>query len=225
MRLGLSRGIRLRILPAYTKPRWQRMFGRFIIILALAALVAGITQFYIRVRPLISSLAEVRASLLATAAMNEAINEHMVKNNIEYDDLIIMQQLPDGHITALATNIAATNKLKSELAISIQKKISAIESTDIKIPLGSLLGFELLEGAGPRIPIRLVPSGYASVDFVSSFDAAGINQTRHEISVKIVTEMGMILPAGLKNVSVSTHVPVAETIIVGEIPQTYLDIR
>lgn len=225
MRLGLDRRIRIQIFPPHTRPMFKRLNKGLVACVIITFICVCLIVAYARIRPLISKLAESKASYIATMSMNEAINMRMLENDIKYDDLIILQKGLDGQVIALSTNVANMNRLKSVLAMDVQQKIASNKTGDIEIPLGSLSGSEFLEGVGPRIPIKLVATGFAVVDFKSSFTSAGINQTKHEISIEIKVTMGMVLPTGSKSVEVTTQVPVAHTIIVGNVPQSYTNIE
>ena len=205
----------------HTYPSWRQM-NKWLLLITVVMIVSTVAfSAYTRITPIISSLAEAKASQIATVVMNEAINKHVMENDIDYDDLVVLQKNTDGRITAVSTNVAMTNRLKSQLALDVQERIVAIDRSDVEVPLGSILGSDLFEGMGPRISVKLIPSGFVVVDFVDSFTSVGINQTKHEVAIEITVKMSMLLPSGSKSVEVVTHVPVAQTVIVGEIPQAY----
>ena len=225
MRLGKRNRIRLRIFPRTARLN-LRQANRWLVFLTVVMIISTVGfSAYAKLTPIIASLAESKAAQIATIAMNEAINKCMTDNEIQYDDLVILQKNANGQITAVSTNVALTNRIKSQLALDVQERIAAIDESDVEVPLGSVFGSDLLEGIGPRIAVKLIPSGFAAVDFVDSFTSVGINQTKHEVAIEITVKMSMLLPSGSKNVEVVTHVPVAQTVIVGEVPQGYASIN
>lgn len=100
-----------------------------------------------------------------------------------------------------------------------------LDKAEVTIPFGALLGSQLFSGMGPMIRVQLVPMGYALVDFESSFFDAGINQTKHQIDIVVNASFGMILATGNNNIEVKTSIPVAQTIIVGDVPNSYMSLE
>lgn len=75
------------------------------------------------------------------------------------------------------------------------------------------------------MPLRLTLSGNVNADFKSSFESAGINQTKHQIYLNIHTSVYSFLPGFNTTTDVETNVPVAETIIVGAVPQVVANLK
>jgi len=178
-----------------------------------------------RIKPTILSIAEAKAKYIATQAINESVNEKIVEKNLNYSELVNLQKNINGEITALQANIIKMNEMKAELTISIQNKIAEIDSTEVYVPIGNIINNDILSGWGPRIPARLIPVGTAQVDFKNNFTTAGINQTKHEIYLEVQAKVAVLLPAARKNTEVVTSVPIAETIIVGTVPDTYTNVE
>jgi len=170
-------------------------------------------------------MAESKATRIATVVINETVNEKLAGDNIGYYDLYKIEKNKDGQISALVSNVIRMNQIKSEITTIIQEKISNIEVQQIGIPLGNLSNNYLLAGRGPKIPIKLIIVGIIEINFRNSFVSAGINQTKHEIVLDAKATITAILPAGRKTAEVVTTIPVAETIIVGNVPTTYTNIE
>ena len=149
----------------------------------------------------------------------------MQQSSYSYDDLVNIDKTETGQITSITTNVTNMNKLKADIALAVSEKVAELEDTKVAIPLGSLLGSDLFSGTGPRLHVNLVPMGYAHIDFTNSFTEAGINQTKHQIDIIVKVNIGMLMPTGNETVEVSTSVPVAQTVIVGLIPDTYLNLQ
>jgi len=177
--------------------------------------------FNARIRPTIITVAEAKAKHIAIEAINESVNEKIEEKNLSYDELIHLQKNNNGEITALQANIVKMNQLKSALSISIQEKIAQVGSTKANIPLGNIINSEMLAGWGPKVPVRLIPVGTTQINFKNNFHTAGINQTKHEIYLEIQAEVVVLFPTIRKSTEVTTSIPVAETIIVGTVPDSY----
>lgn len=202
--------------------RSSRGLNKYIVFVLIVFLVIYmLTVFEVRVRPLIESMAESRAKSVAVRVISEVVNETMEKTQVTYSDLVIFQKNNEQNITAVTSNVVEINKLKSLLASEIEKRISDIEYMSTKIPLGNLLSQSLLSGMGPKINIKMVPVGFANIEMRNEFSSAGINQTKHEIYLEVKCSISVLLPMSSLAASVTTQIPVAETIIVGSVPDSY----
>ena len=173
--------------------------------------------------PVLISMAEARARQLAVEAINNGIFEVMVKGRaVAYNDLIQVIQGENGQVAMLQANTLLMNELASRAALTTQRNLQALEQADIGVPLGAALGVPLLGGAGPLVPVKVALVGSVTTKFVTAFETAGINQTRHEISLEASMLVRVVVPTGANSVMVTAYVPVAESILVGQVPETYL---
>lgn len=181
------------------------------------------STFETKIKPTVAAMAEARAKVIATHAINEAINQEIV-NKIKYDDLIMLKRDEQSKITALQTNIVKMNEMQALTSQVFQDKIGKIETSDLKIPIGNVFNSSILAGWGPMIKIRILPIGTVQSKFVDEFISAGINQTKHKVSLDVKGKVIVILPLISIGTEIVTNIPVAETIIVGDVPQTYLNV-
>lgn len=175
--------------------------------------------------PLAYSMAESRAKAIGTLIINEAITDQISMKNIDYSTLYNIQKNSSGDISAITANVGKMNTIKAQISTVIQEKINSIETQQIGIPLGSMLNNELLAGRGPQIPIKLVTVGVIEIDFTNTFISAGINQTKLEVQLEIKMTISAILPTGNSKVNIFSTVPIAQTIIVGNVPDSYTNIQ
>ncbi len=194
----------------------------FISIIVIALL--GIYGFLFvdkKIKPAVIAIAEVKAREIATRAINESLNTEM-SQKIRYQDLISIQTDTEGNITMMQANTMAMNKLASEVALAVQDNIKQIQASSVKVPLGNVLESPLLARYGPKINIVVTPIGMANVDFKTEFEESGINQTRHRIYLVVKTNVQIIVPFSTNTATVESSVPIAETIIVGKVPNSYI---
>ena len=209
---------------------YYRLFGQmqvkraFALLLILTGLLIMIYILFVnKLSPTIITLLDSNANAIALKATNEAVMEKI--EEIEYDNLIHVKSDDSGVIKGLNADVIAMNKLSAEIATDIQQKLLDIVDTEIRIPLGEFFGMSLFSGYGPKITIKAIPTGNVSVDFKTEFRAEGINQTRHRIYLEIKTEVKMVAPFMSDTVPFETNITVAETVIVGDIPQTYYNLQ
>ena len=193
------------------------------IILAVIFLVIVVVCIYTlnSVSPTIVAFSEAKIKSLTTAAVNSAIFEVMLEP-ISYSDLVSIEKNADGEITLRAANSMIINKLARDMAQSTETYIEKMGEQDVKIPIGTLSGSPLLAGTGFKVTIRVLPLGSVKCQFVSEFETAGINQTRHKIYLDVVATISIVLPTSQSIVKTNTPVLVSESIIVGKVPDTYL---
>ncbi len=203
----------------YRKKR--RVFWRLAVVFAIPLLF-----FYWadnNLRPVILSMAEARARVMAVQAMNDAVYEVMREGGV-YSDLMTVMMDAGGRVAMMQANTARMNELSTQTVLAVQRNLENIANSGINVPLGAALGSKLLAGSGPLVHVNVVPVGAVSTEFVSEFSSAGINQTRHRIFLQLSTTVQMIIPTGTKMAAVTAQVPVAESIIVGEVPTSFVDV-
>lgn len=175
------------------------------------------------IRPTILSLSEARLRAIAVKAMNEAVRE-TVGSGVTYTDLINIQKDKEGNIALISANAVLMNNLAANTAIAAQDKILNIGEQGIKIPIGTILGGQLMSGRGPAVVVRVEPVGSVTTDFMTEFEAAGINQTRHKIYLVLNASVRILIGNSSQTVEISSQVLISETIIIGDVPQSYVEV-
>lgn len=163
--------------------------------------------------------AEMKAK--ATEIINKAIFEEY-SNNFVYDEIIRVEKDGEGNISMLKADTLKMNKVATNVAIETQEKLKEIGEVGIKLPLGYLTRNNILSYYGPKVTVRMEPIGHIETKYISQFETAGINQTRHKIYLETKTKIKIIIPTANNEIEVVNQVPIAETIIVGKVPQTAL---
>ena len=170
------------------------------------------------------SLAQAKARTLAVTTLNETVEE-VVQDGLSWDALVRVTRDASGQVRLLQADTAAMNHLAARVSALAQEKLDGMENRAVQVPLGSALGLTLLAGAGPKITVRVLPVGAIAARFDTELQAAGINQTRHRILLTVTATVKLVIPTGAKTVEASTQVAVAESIIVGEVPQSFVDVN
>ena len=200
----------------YRTYRPHPILRRWFIVLLLLIGTAIIIDW--QIRPLVKSVAANQAQIASTKAINEAVQQELMENQISYDQLVKIERGNDGKVLAVTTDVAKTNLLKASISTDIQEKLSSTKPKSISIPLGTLTGTEILSGRGPMIEMKISLPSSVFTEFKSTFTSAGINQTKHQIHLKVNTEVYALIPGFPTTTTVDTNIIVAETVIVGEVP-------
>ncbi|MCF2664371.1 sporulation protein YunB [Oscillibacter valericigenes] len=199
----------------------RRMLFRLLALVVTVSLLALTLMATARMRPLLESLATTRVSNTVNRIISEAVNEAIQNGDISYERLISLEKDNEGKITAVHSNMAAFNRLQSQILDIILAKIDQVSARELSIPIGTLTGSALLAGRGPRIRVRMESVGSSTARFNNRFESAGINQTKHQIILEVEVSVAILLPGFTTATKVSTAVTVAETVIVGAVPDTY----
>ncbi len=193
-----------------------KIFGIIIIFLSLITICILVDK---RTRPIVESSLAAQANREAVKIINSIVIKEL--EDVTYDSLVGVSRDSENNVTSIQTNIKELNLLKAKLNKELIDYIEKMENEKIKIALGTLTGSEILLGRGPEITYILDIYGIANTSFINSFEAVGINQTRHSIFIEVTVDVGAILTGYRTSSEVTTSILAAETIIVGKVPQFY----
>ena len=178
-----------------------------------------------RLRPVLEAAASSRATNLMTQAIDTAVDNCLQENGMNYSDFVTIETDSAGKVTSLTSNTAANSRFKRQVVEVVIRQLTALDSEDLGVPLGTLTDLALLSGAGPKVRVRVDSAGEVTADYANSFTSAGVNQTLHRVCLDIMATVRLFMPGEILPVSVSSSVCVAETVIVGETPDTYLNLE
>ncbi|MGO1818505.1 MAG: sporulation protein YunB [Senegalia sp. (in: firmicutes)] len=197
---------------------------RYVIIVILIVFI--IYSFLIidkNIRPTILAISQVKARMVATQAINDAVKEN-IGEELQYKNLINLNYDNEGKLRTIQNNTMMMTKISSNIALAVQDEIRQIGIKKVRIPLGNALNSQLLSQYGPKVSMKMTPQGSVTVDFTSEFIESGINQTVHRVILIIKTNVRIIVPLATETEKVITQIPIAETVIVGEVPDSYISV-
>ncbi len=201
--------------------RWKRKAVR-ILALVLLLLVGALVLFRRQYTGDIVSLAQTQVRNSTSDLINDAINRQIESGNIQYDRIVYFEKDLEGRITALKTNMSEVNRLKTEILNRINEDILAMDADQLGIPLGSLVLPEVFSGRGPGIPVEILSIRNSDASFSSRFTEAGINQTLQQLIMEVSVDVTVLVLGKTDSFTVTSQVVVAETVIVGQVPNTFL---
>lgn len=191
---------------------------KFYVLLFLMGLLAMFFFIDRSLQPTLFTIARVKAIHLATEIMNKTVMENLAKQQIEYKDIVQVHKDSQGRIVLMQADTIKINRLSNEITLKVQESLRNLDDESIDIPMGQLLGIHLLAALGPEFNVRMIPLGTIRVDIVDKFEGAGINQTRHLIWLDLNSEFQIAIPLYKEVFKVNTKVPLAQDIIVGDVP-------
>jgi len=204
---------------------YMRRKIRSLIRFSLLLLILSVVLFLVfrsRYRDVIRALAETQVKNTTSDLTNDAIAKQIADGIIQYDRIVFFEKDLEGRITALKTNMSEVNRLKTDILNIINDEILALDTSDIGIPLGSLFLPELLSGKGPVIPVHILSIRNSDASFSSNFVQAGINQTLHQLIMLVSVDVAILVLGQTGSFTITSEVVVAETVIVGDVPNTFL---
>ncbi len=187
----------------------------------ITAFLLAVVLIDMQMRPSVETMAAYQARLYAVRAINDAIAQELAEENVTYDTLVKVSTGEDGLVTAVETDMLRLNRIKVGVTEEVVKELGELEAAHLKVPLGTLFGGQIFSGRGPLVDFRIIHAGYVETEIQNRFDAAGINQTRHQIMLSVTIHITALVPGYTADTDVTTNICLAETIIVGMVPDAY----
>ncbi len=200
------------------KNKWRR---RIILLSAALLLVILIVVAHINITRVLVSVAEASMRSITTVAVNDAVY-YTLSDRVRYEELVTVSRDGDGNITAITSDPFQINRIARDTAYMSQQNLTKMSEDGVEVPLGAFFGIEAWAGFGPRVRMKILPISNVECRFSSVFEDAGVNQTRHSIYLEIVADISIIMPSGTRNFASLTEVLICESVLVGKVPDTYL---
>lgn len=204
----------------YRKKRQMRKLRTICISILLLAVLLFI-YFQRNVTRVLISISEATMRASTTIAVNDAVY-YTLSDELRYNDLVSINRDEAGNIVAVAANPLKINKIARDTASISQSNLKNLSLNGIPVPLGALTGIEAFAGLGPSIQFRIIPVSSVSCGFSSTFESVGINQTKHSIYLNVIADISIVMPSRTENFAVVTEILVGEWVIVGTVPDAYL---
>lgn len=212
---------RLRRRPIGQNPHITAVYLTLLLIVGLIVFISAASKF---LKSIAAEMALSDATDMITAVVNEKINEKMSEGKYDYDYFVTLQKDDEGNITAISANMTRINSLSSVILREVIESTSG-GKIDLYIPIGNLTGSNLLIGRGPKIPVKVIMLTSSYADFRNELVSAGINQIKHQIILEVTVQVDVLMPWEMRNTEIQSEILIAETIIVGKVPNTYLNVN
>ena len=174
----------------------------------------------VEIKPVLKAICEVRARIIATQAINNAVKAELQKDNLK-DQLIVSTFDNEGRINMIKTNAQVMNILSANITESVQNKIKDLTELPFTISLGAVLNNWMIPDHGPNLKYSIIPQGSVLVDFVSEFVESGINQTKYKLYITVTVQIRVISPIVTSDIEVKNNVLLTEIVIVGDVPESF----
>lgn len=211
-------------LPIFKIPKTNNNKIKKIYFAALILVIAVTTGYNVlkTIDPIFEGLCISKAQGIATDITNRKSSEVLAK--YDYQNTVKLIKSDDGKNSILKTDIVMLNEIISDITIEIQNELNKLEEQNIEIPMGALTGNEYFTGSGPKMKIKIISAGEIITDIKTEFKAAGINQTIYRIYLDIECSVSILTSYKKINRTINNQVLLVETVVVGEVPETYLQL-
>lgn len=201
--------------------RKEKGFTLFLLVMA-ALLLMFSSMFFLQ--ELAVDIAVSDACDVVTVNVNRAIAQIMREEDYSGDYFVTFEKNDTGEVTAISSNMARINMLSAQV---LERVVGATDNNmlSVDIPAGNLSGIGLLMGKGPKIPVKIIVETTSTVGFNNSIITAGINQSKHQINLVVNVDVNVLIPWCKRSANVITEVLIADTVIVGKVPETYLNVQ
>ena len=203
--------------------------GHSCLISAIVGLGLGIVLivcFNQLIRPMVTAVAMDHLSNQISGQIHDVVNAELMAEGISYQDICTLQLDGQGNVVALQTDMAKLSQLKSTITTQVVHEFDdSLIAQSVKIPLGSVLPALPFSGLGPVLNIRVLTVGNISAEFENEFIAHGINQTLHRVVLTVTADIRLLLPGGVHSYTDETKMILAETVLLGDVPDSYFDLN
>ncbi|WP_101911036.1 sporulation protein YunB [Marasmitruncus massiliensis] len=203
----------------------KKKLKAFKLMALVMAVVVGVFWIDSRIRPVIQMITTYQAKLAATRSINNAVIHVISEEDVVYNSIVSIQKDSEGEVSSLETDMITMNRLKSLVTNRVSEQLIQDAASTVRVPLGTLLGGQILSGRGPVVEFKVLPVGYVQTEIYNNFQSAGINQTLHQIMLKVTASVSAVIPVYTVTTDVTTNLCIAQTIIVGKVPEAYTDIN
>ncbi len=210
--------------PHSTPPRKPRRVGGISLILFLCCILIFLACALAFLKDLSTQIAVSDASDIVISQVNTSIAEIMKDEDYTGDYFVNFEKTDAGDISAISSNMARINALSAKILDTVIN-VTENQTITVEIPIGNLTGVSLLMGRGPKVPVQIIVLTSSKVEFNNSIITAGINQTKHQVNLEVIVDIDVLIPWDTASTQVKTEVLIADTVIVGKVPDTYMNVQ
>lgn len=208
--------------------RWGRarhqLSWKLVLFSLFLLLISTFVIFERNFKSTIVAVAEAKAKLLAIEAITDAVESEIVQT-VKYQDLMFIHKDSRSRPVLIQPNTIEISRLAARTTEHVKRRLQALEDEEILLPVGQVLGSNILANVGPRIRVTVMPIGTVSVNLINDLEEAGINQTLHKILLEITARVRIVVPLVVTETEVTQRVLLTQAVIVGEVPNTLLQLR
>lgn len=196
--------------------------------LCFCGILAAVSLFFItldgRVRPIAQTLALAELDNQVVGCVNGVCRQLTEEGTLSYETLVTLRYDDTGRLSGMTTSMETVNALRMAVGREVSQVLSGQTRRRVRIPIGAVLNWNLFTTLGPEVTVELLHVGQVGISFDSRFHTVGIGQTVHTIQMQVSVDVLLMLPGGITEQTLSCTVPLADALLMGEVPQSYTSI-
>lgn len=188
-------------------------------------MIAAGAGVYVRsnVVPLVTDKAYYSVRGNSVRALNNAYQSTVEEiASLGYTDLVNIDRDSQGNINLIGVDMLKVNTVMSFISTVALEEMESVFVDGVDVPVGAFSGIMLLGDVGREVKVEVETVGIAECSFRSVFETVGINQVRHSLYIDITATANVVLPLYAKDVFCESSFLLCENVIVGEVPEFYL---
>ncbi len=197
---------------------WQRVLAGLLVLIVLTVVC------FFRCRTAVYQFAKNSAAWRAEKAANESVAQVLAQHADLCRSLISVSYNTDNVLASVVLDSAGMNVLKTAASAAIMDALADMHTLTVHIPLATLLRMDWMSGLGPRIAVPLSITGSVFTNITSSLEESGMNQTAYRVNIHVKIGLWLVTPAGYADVTVETAFPMAEAVLLGEVPENFTQV-
>lgn len=208
------------------RERRNKTFRKGLWITIVCALFFCLSSSYVLkniVEPNLEDIARIKSEVVVSRIINQTLAEQFADDDRSREFFIVHRD-ESGTMEMVSADSVAINSVMAKLSLDIQEAFKNMDEEHVDIPVGSLLGSKLLSQTGPKVKVDVVPVSVTSMDFRTEFEEQGINQTKYKVYIVLGCKIKILCPFAYESVETSTKVLVAEAVILGKVPDSYVEV-
>lgn len=210
---------------AYFKRKQKLLSVRVKIIFIVLIMIVGVLIADARIRPLLISAVKIQGINQVQVSVYSVAREKLKEKNLSYSDIVKISKSEKGFVTSVETDISSLGQLTGDISVAAIEALKGIDNSYITVPSGLLSGISFLSGSGFQMKFRIKSGNHITANVSSDFKSAGINQTLHTITLNLKATVTVFVAGGTVSETVPIDLILAQTVIVGEVPQSFSDIN
>lgn len=195
----------------------------FCFVIFFIILILSLYLFSKYIRPRVIVLTQSYAKNEISQVLDDEVKKVMLEEFFSYDKIVNISRDSENRVNSVSSDATLINRFTNDLGINVGDELDKRSQITHRIPVTNLIGFDLFAGIGPTVPISFHPISVTNADITHTFEEAGINQTLHTINLTVSVDMAIVVPMAHSTIRAESTMPIAQTLIVGTVPDAYLN--
>lgn len=194
------------------------------VLLVLLCAAVTVCAAFFQCRPILCVFAESQALWVAEQIANETAMAVLAEQAEDCRNVLTVVYDDARVVSSVCADTAIVNRVRTALVKRIMDTLEQETALSVAVPFGTLMGIHWLSGLGPLVSFPLSFAATVSSDISSQLTAIAINQSRYCVLVCVHIYLHVVTPYGRSTVDTTMSYPMAETVLLGEVPDNLTEV-